>query len=178
MRVGYLRESASEPLVPEAETALEAAGCVRVVIESTGKRGVAPGPALKALMARLQPGDSIVVLTLDHMAGEVARLLELLAELSRAGIRLEALSGEINTEHPGVDGAIRALSAFAQRTERLPRAKVATDGGMARGRPRRLVDGDIERARQLIDGGDKPIREVARELGVSRATLYRSLRQT
>ncbi|HZE39802.1 MAG TPA: TetR family transcriptional regulator [Stackebrandtia sp.] len=63
-----------------------------------------------------------------------------------------------------------------------PSGLVATDAGPApsaaqrgRGRPTTLSDADIDRARQWHAAGRYSASEIARRLGVSRATVYRSL---
>lgn len=43
------------------------------------------------------------------------------------------------------------------------------------GRPRIITDSQIRSARQLLDGGE-PAAQVARDLGMSRATFYRRSR--
>lgn len=175
MRAGYLRGESEQAAVARAVAALEAAGCSQVVVES-GPRGVAgANPAFAALVSRLQPGDVVVVVDLDHIAAGLQQLLDRLMDLASRGIEVQALSGEIDTVSPAVGGIIRALHAFGIRA-RSGRAVRRIGPPQSLGRPRRLLADDIMRARRLIEAGGRPISDVARELGVSRATLYRNLR--
>jgi DNA invertase Pin-like site-specific DNA recombinase len=74
-----------------------------------------------------------------------------------------------------VSQLIKSLWAFEQRARTGTKAlRRATGLDSGPGRPRRLANAEIEKAREMVDKG-RPVAEVARELGVSRATLYRSL---
>ena len=55
-------------------------------------------------------------------------------------------------------------------------ARPARARGRLGGRPRRLSLNDVKVAETLLDGGLGPV-EVAKRMGVSRATLFRHLRQ-
>lgn len=181
MRVGYVREQRGDGGLLQMVRALETAGCGRIVVESAARRRGDSSPALAALMAGMEPGDTIVVPALDHLAGTLPRLLDMLEELTGKGLRVEVLTGEFDTGEPAVRETIRTLHGFALRaTAPHPAAAPAMAEAaepLAIGRPRRLTPADIARARMLIETGGVAVEQVARELGVSRATLYRSLKQ-
>lgn len=179
IRVGYLRGDWEDSVVSQAVEALEAAGCARVVVDS-GPRRTGSNPALSSMIGRMSPGDIVVVVELEHLAGSLQQLVERLADIAGRGIGIEALSGEIGRIDPPQAALMQAMHAFAERTRR--RSVVARPPGEPPahhiGRPRRLMADDLARARAMIETAGRPIEDVARELGVSRATLYRNLRKS
>jgi DNA invertase Pin-like site-specific DNA recombinase len=117
------------------------------------------------------PGDTVVVPGLAHLAASLPQLVERLADLGARGVRLETLSGELDADNPAVAAALAALHAFALRAR-----PVRLSAAAPAGRPRQMSEADTARARQLIEAGKRTIRDLASEFGVSRATLYRSLK--
>lgn len=171
IRIGYLRGAGDEESIGQAVTALETAGCVRVVIESGARRTV--GPAYSSLIKRMSPGDTMVVVGLDHLSTSLPQLVDRLAELLDRDIDIETLAGDKVHIDRSVGDLIHQMQALPRRS-RNGRADGVRERAM--GRPRRLGAADIARARQLIESTGRPIEDVAREMGVSRATLYRNLR--
>ncbi len=167
-----MRGSGDDDSIGHAVGALEAAGCVRVVVESGMRRSVA-GPAYSALIKRLSPGDTMVVVGLDHLSTSLPQLVDRLAELLDRHVDIETLAGDAVRIDRSVGDLIHQMQALPRRS-RGGRADGVRERSM--GRPRRLGTADVARARQLIESTGRPIEDVARELGVSRATLYRSLR--
>ncbi len=177
MRIGYLRGDGGEDEILKAVASLESAGCARVTIDSRSRRQPGVNPAFSALVARLQPEDTLVVPGLDHLAHTLGQLLERLDAVLARGIALETLSGELDAGHPGLGRTVRALQTFAIRNRALHAAPGEHGLRPHPGRPRRLPADEVAWARQQLAGGQRSVSEIAHELGVSRATLYRSLRQ-
>lgn len=177
MRIAYLRGEGSDDEVQQAMAALEIAGCDRVVFDSTPRDRPESRSALLAFLARMKEGDDLVVTRLDQLASTTPRLIEHLAGLLKRGITVETISGEIDTADPTTRRAIEALWRFEERSRNGGRIADALAGmGSTVGRPRRLAAAGLAHARQMIKHGGS-VAEVARELGVSRATLYRSLKR-
>jgi DNA invertase Pin-like site-specific DNA recombinase len=167
-----LREGvAGKSAILEAMAALESAECTRVVVE-VGARRQAASPAFGALVSRLQAGDSVVVPELDHLANTLTQLVERLADLAGRDIRFETLSGELDLGRPFGD-ILLPLHKFAERT----RGGLNSSKRQSPGRPRQLLAPDVARAREQLELAGRTIQQVADEFGVSRATLYRSLRE-
>lgn len=134
----------------------------------------------------------------DVRAGRVARLyVYRLDRLSRTGIRdtaalvdeLRAAGVELVTLADGFDVAgpaadiVLAVLAWAAKMERLAiaerlrgaRERVEAEGRRW-GRPRRMTDDQVTRARELAAGG-KSVRAIAVTLRVPRPTVARALRR-
>lgn len=97
-----------------------------------------------------------------------------------AGLRVLNLSGgDVDTATPMGSMLLTIMAALAQMEHEIKRERV-TDSISKRhqagqdlgGRPRKITDSQIRSALRLIEGGD-PAAQVARDLGMSRATLYR-----
>ena len=109
---------------------------------------------------------------LDHLASTLTQLVDRLADLSGRNIGIETLSGEVDLHRP-LREALQPLRQFAERA----RGGLVPGRRHSPGRPRQLLAHDVARARELIEQSGRSIRDVADELGVSRATLYRNLRE-
>jgi DNA invertase Pin-like site-specific DNA recombinase len=176
LRIAYLRGEGGTDEIQTAMKALETAGCDRIVFDSTPRHRAESRAALLSFLAQMKEGDDLVVTNLDQLASTTPRLIEILASLVGRGITVETISGEIDTADPATSRILDTLWKFEERGHqgRKPAALIALEPGA--GRPRRLSATEITSARALIDGG-RPVAEVARELHVSRATLYRSLKR-
>ena len=128
-------------------------------------------------MARLNEGDNLVVPTIDHLANNMPRLIEVLVSLMGRGITVSTVSGDLDTADPTTARLLEMLSKFEKQSERRRHLTGMNKGHAGGGRPRRLLATEIEVARARIEAG-RPISEVARNFGVSRATLYRNLKRT
>ena len=179
MRVAYLRSEGSEEDIQSAMAALEEVGCDRVVVDSSTGSRPETRTALLTFLNRMKPGDDLVVTRLDQLATSMPRLVEFLAAMMDRGISVETIAGEIDTADPTVSQLIKSLWAFEQRARSGTKAlRRSTGPDASPGRPRRLASAEIEKAREMVEAKGRPVAEVARELGVSRATLYRSFSRT
>jgi len=114
----------------------------------------------------------------------VRNLQDIAAALAARGVDLVCLDQDINTTSAQGKLFFNILSAFAEFerdliSERTKDGLAATKArGRSGGRKRALKPHDVAYARQQIDARAKPAAALARELGVSRATLYRALERT
>lgn len=109
-------------------------------------------------------------------------MLALADELRTRGAGLRVLNlggGAVETATPTGSMLFTIMAALAQMEHEIKRERVTDSINKRRevgqdlgGRPRRVTDSQIRSALRLIHGGD-PAAQVARDLGMSRATLYR-----
>ena len=143
-------------------------------------------PALERALQALQSGDTLVVTTLDRLGRSTAHMLEFAKQLDgrAVGLRVLNLGGSnVDTATPIGTMMFTVMKALAQmelevKRERI-RDSVATRrlaGGDLGGRRRQFTESQLQSARSLLASGAVAA-HVARDLGMSRATLYRRLRE-
>lgn len=176
MNVGFLRSSGSLDELPKEMSALERAGCERIVVDN------ALGPNLRAGMlgAVIEPlvaGDCLIVWTLGSVVSSMPELIDLVLQLDARDVRFRSLSEGFDS-HGRNRAAIKTV--FAQLKEfqddLVIRLQNEAPAHLVRrvGRPRALSSEHIQRARELVEQG-KTMDDIAREFKVSKATLYRYL---
>lgn len=176
---GYARVSTASQSLDQQHDALNVAGVERIFDDKmSGARDDRPG--LAAMMDYVREGDVIVVVALDRLGRSLSGIVRTIEELDRRGVQLRSLREGIDCSTPVgrmIAGIFAALAQY-ERSLINERAAAARDAARARGRQvgrKRLLDSaKIEQARILRAGG-LSVPEVCAALGVSRATLYRSL---
>ncbi|WP_454017664.1 recombinase family protein [Azospirillum sp. Marseille-Q6669] len=181
MLVGYARTSTVEQEAGfEAQVRdLEAAGCERIFREQVSSVDVAARAELAAALDFVREGDVLVVTKLDRLARSVAHLLEIVAVLERKGVALRILGLGIDTGTPtgkllltvmgGIAEFERAIMLERQR-EGIARAKA--DGKYKGRKP--TARSQAPEVHRLHADGVGPA-EIARRLGIGRASVYRVL---
>jgi DNA invertase Pin-like site-specific DNA recombinase len=179
MLVGYGRVSTTDQNAELQEDALKAAGCEKRFIEtiSSGKK---ERPQLKAALEYVRQGDTLVVWRLDRLARSLRQLIQTVEDLDARGIGLKSLTEAIDTSTPGgrlvfhIFGSIAEFERAIIRERTKAGVAAAKSRGRAGGRPAKLTGERVEHARNLLAAGSS-VSSVARSMGVSRATVHRSL---
>jgi len=175
MMIGYARVSTSDQHATLQVDALRAAGCERIFVETISGAD-AERPKLRAAMRLAKSGDVIVVWKFDRMARSLLHLLETVGTLDRRGVGFVSLTESIDTTTPGgrfilqMFGALAELERATIRERTMAGLQAARERGRRGGRPRKLTDSDVARARELLTELSVP--KVAKALGVSVSTLY------
>lgn len=178
MRVGYARVSTDDQNPALQLDALRAAGCEKVFVE---KRSGAQRdrPELTAALDYLRPGDSLVVWKLDRLARSLSQLIDTVAMLEQAGIGLLSLTEQIDTSSAGGRLIFHMFGALAEFERQIIRERTraglqaARDRGRTGGRPRSLSAKDQAAAKALLQSSSLTVEEIAAQLHISPATLYR-----
>jgi DNA invertase Pin-like site-specific DNA recombinase len=127
--------------------------------------------------AKARKFDVVIVARFDRFARSVSHLLRALEEFSHLGVDFVSLSESIDTSTPVGRMIFTVLGAVAELERNLIKERVymglhrARKQGKRLGRPKRIFD--REKARLLAE--TKSLREVARQLGVSRGVVERAL---
>jgi DNA invertase Pin-like site-specific DNA recombinase len=162
MRVGYARVSTTDQSPELQLDALRRAGCERIHSEKASGAKADRPELTRVLDDVLRRGDVLVVWKLDRLARSLVSLTE-----------------SIDTTTPGGVLVFHVFGAIAQFERALIRERTAAGLAEARrrgrkgGRPPAFKAGDITAARALMKEGKLPVRDVAKRMGVSVATLYR-----
>lgn len=187
-RIGYARVSTSGQDTDRQVTDLLAAGVRRDdLYTDQGVSGArASRPAFDRALTALEKGDTLVVTTLDRLGRSTANMLSLAAELRGRAINLKVLNlggGAVDTATPMGSMTFTVMAALAQMELDIKRERITDSVSKRRaagkdlgGRRAQFTDSQVMNARRLIDGG-QPGTQVARDLGMSRATMYRRMAQ-
>ncbi len=183
MDIGYARVSTGEQTLDLQRDALAKAGCDRV-LEETASGAKADRPVLQEALAYARAGDTLVVWRLDRLGRSLPHLIETVAALAARGIGFKSLTEQIDTTTPGGKLVFHVFGALAEFERDLTRERThaglaaARARGRTGGRPKKLADPKrLALARALYHGGQTDVATICATLGISRATLYRALKQ-
>src|SRR5947209_445775 len=141
-------------------------------------------PQLDALLRFAREGDTVVVHSMDRLARNLDDLRRLVQELTGRGVRIEFLKENLSftgEDSPMAQLMLSVMGAFAEFERALLRERqregiaLAKRRGVYRGRQKRLSAAQIQGLRQRVQSGETKAR-LAREVGISRETLYQYLR--
>ena len=156
---------------------LRKAGCV-IVREETASGVSRDGRGeLETIIEFLREGDELVVCRLDRLGRSTRDVLNLVHELDGRGASLRVLEPEVTTAGEAgrllvtVLGMVADMEAGFIRSRQRAGIEAAKARGVYKGRPRTTDAGEIRR--RLAAGTSKA--QVAREMGISRMTVYRAL---
>jgi DNA invertase Pin-like site-specific DNA recombinase len=183
MKIGYVRISKQEQHEALQIDALKEAGCEKWFLDKmTGSKAERKG--LSEALAYLRPGDTLVVWKLDRAGRSLTHLINLLRSLKQRNIGFISLTEQIDTTTPGGMLIFHLMGALAEFERDLIRER--TNAGLAAarargrrgGRPRKLkTNGKVALAQQMFADKSHSIAEMCAALGISRATLYRYVKE-
>jgi len=140
-------------------------------------------PVYDRVMRMLEPGDTFVVWDLDRAFRSVVDAVTEAEKLRQRGIHFSVASLHVDTSTPAGMFVYTMMAALAEFERRIVSQRTreglaaARERGARIGRPPRLSDQQILKARRRIDRERVTVTEVANDLGVPRWTLGRRLRQ-
>jgi DNA invertase Pin-like site-specific DNA recombinase len=175
--IGYARVSTDDQDLQLQLDALKRAKCKRLFTDKmTGATQDRPG--LNDALSHLREGDTLVVWKLDRLGRTVKGLVDFVTELEHQGVNFKSLTDGIDTTTSAGRFFFHIMASLSQmeRELTLERTKAGLDAarrlGRIGGRRRIMTDSKIKSARKLLASGHSP-KDVARDLGISIATLYR-----
>jgi len=181
-RIGYVRVST---LDQNAERQLDGVIVNRTFLDKKSGKDV-EREELNAMVEFVRHGDTVVVHSMDRLARNLDDLRHIVHTLTEKGVHIEfvieglSFTGE---DSPMSKLMLSVMGAFAEFERSLIRERqregiaLAKQRGIYRGRKRVLSDEVIASAKTRIAAGDTKA-QIARDLGVSRETLYQYLRVT
>jgi DNA invertase Pin-like site-specific DNA recombinase len=179
--VGYARVSTRQQDTDRQEADLLAAGVRRddLYIDRGVSGARASRPAFDQAITALHQSDTLVITTLDRLGRSTQYMLDLARDLQTRQASLRVLNlggGDVDTATPM--GAM-VMAALAQMELEIKRERITDSVSKRRqagkdlgGRRQTITDSQISNAQRLVDSGE-PAAQVARDLGMSRATFYR-----
>ena len=180
MLVGYARVSTLDQKPALQTDALTSAGCERIFTE-TASGAQRDRSELKAALAYLRSGDTLVVWKRDRLARSMHQLIETVEDLQVRGIELRSLTESIDTVTSGGRLVFHIFGALAEFERALirERTRAGLEAARARGkkggRPTTFGPKQLAAAKAMLADPAIRVEDVAAHLKVSPATLYRHL---
>jgi DNA invertase Pin-like site-specific DNA recombinase len=161
MKIGYARVSTQEQDLALQLDALVREGC-ETVFQEKASGAQRERPELKAAVAYMRKGDTLVVWKIDRLARSMKQLIEMIESFQERGIGLKSLHDPIDTSSPSGKLVFHIFAALAEFERGVIRER--TTAGLRAARERGRV------------GGRPPaLAAVARRLNVAASTLYRHI---
>ena len=184
--IGYARVSTKAQDADRQIKDLLAAGVRRddLYIDHGVSGARASRPGFAQALGSLHEGDTLVITTLDRLGRSTVNMLGLSEDLKGRGVNLRVLNlggGNVDTGTPMGSMVFTVMAALAQMELEIKRERINDSVSKRRaagkdlgGRRQQFSDSQIRNARRLIEAGE-PATHVARDLSMSRATLYRRM---
>jgi DNA invertase Pin-like site-specific DNA recombinase len=140
-------------------------------------------PELVALLDYVRDGDTVKVYSMDRLARNLDDLRKIVKTLTQKGSRIEFIKESLvftGEDSPMATLLLSVMGAFVEFERSLIRERqregvaIAKAKGLYRGRKPKLNATQIEEAKAKIAMG-VPKAKVARELSITRMTLYSSI---
>ena len=185
--IGYARVSTRQQSTDRQEVDILASGVRRddLYVDQGVSGARASRPQFDRALDALEDGDTLVITTLDRLGRSTQNMLAFAGELRTRGAGLRVLNlggGDVDTSTPMGSMLFTIMAALGQMEHDIKRERVVDSitkrrqaGKDLGGRPRLVTDSQVRNARRLVDAGETAS-EVARDLGMSRATFYRRSR--
>ena len=179
-RIGYIRVSTIDQ--SEARQ-LEGIALDKVFLDKASGKDT-KRPELELLLSFARLGDTVVVHSMDRLARNLDDLRRIVQTLTNKGVRIEfvkehlTFSGE---DSPMANLMLSVMGAFAEFERALIRERqqegiaLAKKKGVYQGRKKALAAEQVAELRARLSTGVRKA-QVARELGISRETLYQYLK--
>ena len=179
-RIGYIRVSSFDQ---NPERQLEQVQVNKVFTDKASGKDT-QRPQLEALLTFIRQGDTVVVHSMDRLARNLDDLRRLVQKLTKQGIRIEFVKENLSftgEDSPMAHLMLSVMGAFAEFERALIRERqregiaLAKQRGAYRGRKKSLSPQQVAALRQRTQQGEQKSK-LARELGISRETLYQYLK--
>jgi DNA invertase Pin-like site-specific DNA recombinase len=178
--IGYARVSTTDQDPALQLDALKEAGCIKVFVD-TASGSLDRRPELDRMLDQLRQGDTVVVWRLDRLGRSLRHLISLIEDFEERGVGFKSLTESMDTTTPGGRLIFQIFGAMAEfeRSIIRERTRAGLDAARARGRkggrPTVMTPEKTKIARALYDSKQYTVETIAKELGVSRKTVYRHL---
>jgi DNA invertase Pin-like site-specific DNA recombinase len=179
-RIGYIRVSSLDQHV---ERQLEGIALDRTFIDKASGKDT-KRPQLELLLSFVRTGDTVIVHSMDRLARNLDDLRRIVQTLTSRGVRIEFVKEHLSftgEDSPMASLMLSVMGAFAEFERALINERqregiaLAKQRGAYKGRKKALSTASVAQLRQRIARGMSKA-QVARELGISRQTLYQYLR--
>ncbi|RFA22368.1 recombinase family protein [Subtercola boreus] len=178
--VGYIWVGPLEHNGDYQRDLLRQRGVTRFYEDVSGNSVTPTRSELTVALDEIGRGDTLVTWRLDRLASTLPQVLSLLELLGTKGVGVHSLTEKLDTSGPDGAALLTVIHAFTELDRTLTRERTmvgvyaARARGRVAGRPRALSSTNVDRVLLLREQGAS-VREIAQQLGTSRATVYRAL---
>ncbi|API61323.1 hypothetical protein BSL82_17965 (plasmid) [Tardibacter chloracetimidivorans] len=172
--IGYARATLTGPSLDDQEKALRKAGCKIIFRDDLPQRPTRRFAQRAAAIEDLEKGDIFVTGSLDRVASSLPDLVATIWSIICLGCGVRTLAEPLKLDPDGVDGGravVGALAAAAKVQNAEVYAESESKRRVRRGRKDALADEDWPKVAEMLE--KQSVSDVARQLGVSRPTIYR-----
>ena len=179
-KIGYVRVSSVEQ---NTDRQLEGMELARTFTDKASGKDT-QRPELEQLLKFVREGDTVVVHSMDRLARNLDDLRRLVADLTKRGVKIQFVKESLTftgEDSPMSNLLLSVMGAFAEFERALIRERqregvaLAKQRGAYKGRKKTLSPSDVDTVKDRIAKGETKAK-VARDLGLSRETLYQYLR--
>ena len=183
MKIGYARVSTQDQNLTLQIDALQSAGCELIFEEKISGKSK-ERPQLEKMIHKLRKGDVVVVWKLDRLGRSLRDLIDLVSGFKDQDVEFVSIQDSINTATATGRFTFNIFASLAEFEREIisERTKAgltaARSRGRAGGRPKGLSKASMSKAKAvkiLYDKKEKSVDEIAKDLGIRRATCYRYL---
>ena len=179
-RICYVRVSSIEQ---NTDRQLEGVELARTFTDKASGKNT-QRPQLEELLKFVRDGDTVVVHSMDRLARNLDDLRRLVADLTKRGVKVQFVKESLTftgEDSPMSNLLLSVMGAFAEFERALIRERqregvaLAKQRGAYKGRKKALSAQDVATLKKRVADGETKAK-VARDLGLSRETLYQYLR--
>jgi DNA invertase Pin-like site-specific DNA recombinase len=175
VNVGYATVSTTDQDLSIQIEALKAVGCEPIRAEKRSGTKVTGREELRTILDFLREGDTLTCTRVDRLARSIGDLQDIVRELKAKGVTLKATEQPIDTSTAAGKCFLDMLGVFAEFETNLRRERqmegitAAKAKGVYKGRPPSIEAEEIAKLKAEGLGAT----EIARRLGIGRASVYR-----
>ena len=176
-KIGYARVSSTGQDLDVQLAALKAAGCDVIRSEKVSGTSTQGRDQLRTILDFIHAGDMLTVTRIDRLARSIGDLQDIVRELKAKGAILKATEQPIDTSSAAGKAFLDMLGVFAEFETNLRRERqmegisAAKARGVYKGRPPSIDAAKVAALKAEGLGAT----EIAKRLGVGRASVYRVL---
>jgi DNA invertase Pin-like site-specific DNA recombinase len=177
--IGYARVSTIDEDLSIQKATLRAAGCNIIRAERRSGATTASRKQLRTVLEFLHKGDVLIVTRIDRLARSIGDLQDIVRAINAKGAFLKATEQPIDTSTAVGKAFLDMLGVFADFETNLQKerqrkhiAKAKAEGRYT-GRPNSI---DVSKVLELKAEG-KGVTDIAREMKIARASVYRALKE-
>ena len=179
----YLRVSTGQQSVDQQHDVIAAAGVIpdRVFTDTASGRAGSNRPGWTECMGWLREGDHLVVAAVDRLGRSVREVATALHELTSRGVHVRSLREGVDTSTPTGRAVTSIMATIAELELELGKERRAASRearvarGLAATKPMKLDAAQQKRLLRLYQQGE-PVSELTSMFGISRSTLFRTLK--